>query len=57
MTYPHAHVGQALTVEDVVILTGRDEYEDPAYKLEFKVRNVGMSTIQRYSVNVWFLVP
>jgi hypothetical protein len=53
--HPVGH--QALTIENVEIYTGRDEYEDPEYQLRFKVRNVGVSTIERYSVNVWHIVP
>jgi hypothetical protein len=57
MIFGEVHVGESLTVEEVVIVAGLDEYEDPQYKLHFKVRNVGLSTIERYSVNVWFLAP
>jgi len=46
-----------LTIEDVRIQTGRDEEGDPAHKLHFKVRNVGPSTVERYVVNVWHLLP
>ena len=53
----HAFDPQALTIEDVVIYTARNEYEDPEYRLRFNVRNVGISTIERYSVNVWHLLP
>lgn len=57
MIYGHVIQHQALTIEDVVIYTALDEYEDPEYRLRFKVKNVGTSTIERYSVNVWHLVP
>jgi hypothetical protein len=59
MIYGEVHVGQALTVEEVAVVTDLDEYEDPqcTYILRFNVRNVGIGTIERYSVNVWFLAP
>jgi hypothetical protein len=49
------HVGQELTVEEVRVATHLDENEDPEYILNVKVRNVGLGTIERYSVNVWLI--
>jgi hypothetical protein len=46
-----------LRVEDVRSETTRDEEGDPTHKLHFQVRNVGPSTINRYVVNVWHVLP
>ncbi|SRR6266542_4241155 len=54
---PGPQQSDVLTIEDVRIQTGRDEEGDPAHKLHFKVRNVGPSTVERYVVNVWHLLP
>jgi hypothetical protein len=57
MIYGEVHVGQELTVEEVRVATHLDENEDPEYLLNVKVRNVGLGTIDRYSVNVWIIAP
>ncbi len=44
-------------VEDIRVETTRDRKGDPTHRLHFQVRNVGSSTIRRYVVNVWHVLP